>query len=295
MKVVGTFAAVRDLAAGVIGLVPTMGFLHEGHLALVDTARRECDTVVMSLFVNPLQFDETRDLSRYPRDSGRDAHLAAEQGVDVLFAPELEEMYPRPQLTRVRVSDVTEGLEGPLRPGHFEGVATVVAKLFIGTGADRAYFGRKDAQQLVTVTRMAFDLSMPVEVVPVPIVREPDGLALSSRNVFLSPEERDRASGISAGLMAAAGAAEDGERSAEELETMVAGHLGDLEVDYVTLADADSAQPVRRLEQDSFLAVAARVGNTRLIDNVFFRVTSAGIEADRGHRLEGPSILYEGR
>ncbi len=295
MKTVGTFAAARDLTAGVVGLVPTMGFLHEGHLALVDAARRECDTVVMSLFVNPLQFDETRDLSRYPRDPDRDAHLAGERGVDVLFAPELEEMYPRRQITRVRVSDVTEELEGRFRPGHFEGVTTVVAKLLAGTRADRAYFGRKDAQQLATVTRMAFDLSMPVEVVPVSIVRESDGLALSSRNVFLSPEERDRALRISVGLMAAAGAAEDGECSAEELELIVAGYLGDLEVDYVTLADADSVEPARRLEQDAFLAVAAHAGNTRLIDNVFFRVTSAGTEADRGNRLEGPSILYGGR
>jgi pantoate--beta-alanine ligase len=294
MKVVGTFAAARELVAGVVGLVPTMGFLHEGHLALVDVARRECDTVVMSLFVNPLQFDEARDLSRYPRNPGRDAQLAEERGVDILFAPELEEMYPRRQLTRVTVANVTEDLEGAFRPGHFEGVTTVVTKLLTGIRADRAYFGRKDAQQLITVTRMAFDLSMPVEVVPVSIVRESDGLALSSRNVFLSREDRDRALGISAGLMAAAGAAEDGERSAEELELIVAGYLGDLEVDYVTLADGDSVQPVRRLEQDAFLAVAARAGNTRLIDNVFFRVTSAGIEADRGNRLEGPSILYGG-
>jgi len=293
MRTVGTFEEVRMLGQGTVGLVPTMGFLHEGHLSLIDTARHECDTVVMSLFVNPLQFDESRDLSSYPRDLERDASLAAGRGVDVLFAPEMEEMYPEQPLTRVSVAEITEEMEGAHRPGHFEGVATVVAKLFAGTQAARAYFGRKDAQQLVTVTRMAADLSMPVEVVPVPIIREQDGLALSSRNVFLSEEERIRALAISSSLMKAADAVERGERSPLAVEAIVRAGLAGLEIDYVTLADAETARSIDTFVADAFLAVAARVGATRLIDNVFFRVSVDGAEADRGRRLDAPSILYE--
>ncbi len=292
MKIVQRFAEVRASTAGRLGLVPTMGFLHEGHLALVDAARRDCDTVVMSLFVNPLQFDETRDLSRYPRDLDRDAELAEGRGVDVLFAPELDEMYPQEPLTRVTVSGTTDEMEGAHRPGHFDGVATVVAKLFVGIRADRAYFGRKDAQQLATVTRMAADLSIPIEVVPVSIVREQDGLALSSRNVFLSLDERRRALGISTGLMAAADAAEGGERDGLQLESIVRARLDGVLIDYVALAGALSARRVDNLEEDAVLAVAARVGETRLIDNVFLTVRGDTIVADRGTRLDEPSILY---
>ncbi len=295
MRIVGTFAEVREWAAGVVGLVPTMGFLHEGHLALIDAARRECDTVVMSLFVNPLQFDETRDLDRYPRDLDRDAGLASSGGVDVVFAPAVEEMYPDEPLTRVKVSGLTEELEGAHRPGHFDGVATVVAKLFAGSRAQRAYFGRKDAQQLAIVTRMASDLSLPIEVVAVPIVRELDGLALSSRNVFLSPEQRSRALGISSGLMAAADAAEEGERRAPVLQDIVRAHLDGVDPDYVALADAGSMRTTARLDTDAILAVAGRVGATRLIDNVFLRLDGERVEADRGTRLDGPSILYQSR
>lgn len=293
MRTVGTFEEVRMLSEGTVGLVPTMGYLHEGHLSLIDAARRECDTVVMSLFVNPLQFDESRDLSVYPRDLERDASLAAGRGVDLLFAPETEEMYPEQPLTRVSVAEITEEMEGAHRPGHFEGVATVVAKLFAGTQATRAYFGRKDAQQLVTVTRMAADLSMPVEVVPVPIIREQDGLALSSRNVFLSEEERTRALAISGSLMEAADAVERGERSSRVLEAIVRAGLAGLEIDYVALADAATARSVETLVADAFLAVAARVGTTRLIDNVSFRVRADGADAERGMLLDAPSILYE--
>lgn len=293
MKTVGTFEEVRMLSEGTVGLVPTMGFLHEGHLSLIDTARNECDTVVMSLFVNPLQFDESRDLSSYPRDLGRDASLAAGRGVDVLFAPEMDEMYPEQPLTRVSVAEITEEMEGAHRPGHFEGVATVVAKLFAGTQPARAYFGRKDAQQLVTVTRMAADLSMPVEVVPVPIIREQDGLALSSRNVFLSDEERTRALAISASLMQAADSVERGERSALAIEAIVRAGLTGLEIDYVTLAGAATARSIDNLVTDAFLAVAARVGATRLIDNVYFGMSADGADAERGRRLNAPSILYE--
>ncbi len=292
MRIVERFSDVRASTGGTLGLVPTMGFLHEGHLALVDAARRDCDTVVMSLFVNPLQFDEGSDLSRYPRDLDRDAALAEGRGVDVLFAPDLDEMYPEEPLTRVTVSGTTEEMEGAHRPGHFDGVATVVAKLFAGIRADRAYFGRKDAQQLATVARMAADLSIPIRVIPVSIVREQDGLALSSRNVFLSSRERSRALGISSGLMAAADAAEDGERDGARLESIVRARLDGVLIDYVSLAGASSARRVDRLEDDAFLAVAARVGETRLIDNVFLSVTGAGVAADRGTRLDHGSILY---
>lgn len=292
MKIVGTFAETRELAAGTVGLVPTMGFLHEGHLSLIDAARSECDTVVMSLFVNPLQFDESRDLSRYPRDLDRDEALAEDRGVDVLFAPDLEEMYPTEPLTRVSVAQVTDEMEGAYRPGHFEGVATVVAKLFAGTQAHRAYFGRKDAQQFAVVTRMAADLSIPIEIVSVPIVREDDGLALSSRNVFLSREDRRRALSISTGLMRAADAAEGGLRSARELEGLVEIHFDEVGIDYVTLADAATALPLEVLDREAFLAVAVRVGVIRLIDNVRFGVTGAAVTADRGVLLEGPSMLY---
>ena len=295
MKIVGTFAETRALSYGTIGLVPTMGFLHEGHLSLIEAARAECDTVVMSVFVNPLQFDESRDLDRYPRDLERDATLAEAHGVDVVFAPETEEMYPDYPLTRVVVTGVAEGMEGTHRPGHFGGVATVVAKLFAGTQADRAYFGRKDAQQLAVITRMGADLSFPIEVVPVPIVRERDGLALSSRNVFLEREDRKAALRISAGLMEAATAAEAGERVASHLESIVRVHLAGMDVDYVALADASSTDRIAHLVGDSFLAVAVRVGPIRLIDNVFFRWDPDGVKADQGVRLKRPSALYRSK
>jgi pantoate--beta-alanine ligase len=295
MRIVETFAEARSLCSGAVSLVPTMGFLHEGHLSLVDAARSEgAGTIVMSLFVNPLQFDEQADLDRYPRDLDRDAGLAADRGVDVLFAPPVEEVYPQPPLTSVVVGEITDALEGAFRPGHFEGVATVVAKLFAGLRPDRAYFGRKDAQQLAVVRRMAADLSFPVDVVAVSTIREPDGLALSSRNVFLSDDERRLALGISAGLFAAADLAEGGERSAAALETAVRSRMaGEVRVEYVTLTDAASVRPVAELVRSAFLAVAARVGSTRLIDNVHFDVIGGSPVADRGIRLEVASLLYE--
>jgi pantoate--beta-alanine ligase len=270
-----------------------MGFLHEGHLSLIEAARQECDTVVMSLFVNPLQFDRDDDLARYPRDLERDAALAGEAGADVVFAPELEEMYPEDQLTRVNVTGLSDELEGPNRPGHFEGVATVVAKLFAGLQPGRAYFGRKDAQQLAVVRRMATDLSMPVDVVGVPIVREGDGLALSSRNIFLSEDERSIALELSRGLMGAADLVEAGERDAKAITNAVYFEIGDvLDVEYVALAGQDRVQPLTRLDRPAFLALAAWAGNTRLIDNVHFDSTADGYVADRGNRLAAASVLY---
>jgi pantoate--beta-alanine ligase len=269
-----------------------MGYLHEGHLALVEAAREQSDTVIASLFVNPLQFDESADLDRYPRDTNRDAELLAKAGCDVLFAPEMGEMYPDPPLARVSLSGITEEMEGARRPGHFEGVATVVAKLFAGLRPDRAYFGRKDAQQLAVVTRMAADLSFPVEVIGCPTVRERDGLALSSRNVFLGPEDRTAALALSRGLGAAAAAARAGERAGAVLEGLVLDEMertSGVDPEYAVLADAARAARIPDLDRPAFLAAAARVGPVRLIDNV--RLQPDGT-ADLGVRLERPSILY---
>jgi len=293
MRITKSFAETRSACSGTVGLVPTMGFLHEGHLSLVEAARDHNDTVVMSLFVNPLQFDRDDDLVRYPRDLERDAALATAAGADIVFAPELEEMYPAEQLTRVNVSALSDELEGPNRPGHFEGVATVVAKLFSGIRSDRAYFGRKDAQQLAIVKRMAVDLSMPLEVIGVPIVREGDGLALSSRNIFLSAAERIAALALSRGLMLAADAVAAGERDAKVITNAVYGEIGDdLNVEYVTLAGQDDVRPMFTLDRPAFLALAAWSGNTRLIDNVHFDAAGGGYVADRGTSLSTPSVLY---
>ncbi len=294
MKVVETFAAARAAWSGRRGLVPTMGYLHEGHLALMRRARSESDTVVASLYVNPLQFGPGEDLARYPRDRDRDAALAADAGVDVLFAPAPPEMFAALPSTRVSVDALAETLEGRFRPGHFEGVATVVAKLFAGLQPHAAYFGRKDAQQLAVVRRLVRDLSFPIEVVGVPTVREHDGLALSSRNTYLGPATRAAAVALSRGLFAAADLVEGGERDAAVLEDAVRAVTSRelrLDVEYVELADAAETIRLLRLDREAFLAVAARVGGTRLIDNVRFTPAGDGFVADRGVRLDGPTIL----
>lgn len=294
MIVLSTFAEVRAAATGRVGLVPTMGYLHDGHLALMSAARTDADTVVASLFVNPLQFGPEEDFARYPRDLERDTDLAVSAGVDILFVPEVEEMYPEPPRTGIVISDLTEHFEGAQRPGHFEGVALVVAKLFAGIQPHSSFFGNKDAQQLAVVRRLAADLSFPVDIVSVPTVREADGLALSSRNRFLSEAERLQARGLSRGLFAAADAVEAGERSGPELESIArhrAAEVGHLQLEYAALADAATVQPMPKLVADSFLAVAARVGETRLIDNVAFTVDGDEVVADRGTHLDGPSIL----
>ena len=294
MRVTKTFAETRDACSGRVGLVPTMGFLHEGHLSLIEGARRENDTVVMSLFVNPLQFDRKDDLVRYPRNLERDVDLAASAGADIVFAPEVDEMYPAEQLTRVNVKGLSDELEGPNRPGHFEGVATVVAKLFAGVQPQRSYFGRKDAQQLAVVRRMALDLSLPTEVIGVPIVREADGLALSSRNIFLTNEQRLVALGLSRGLLAAADLVESGERDAKAITNAVYFEIGDgLNVEYVALAGQDLVQPLTTLDRPAFLALAAWSGETRLIDNVHLDAARDGFVGDRGVRLGEPSVLYQ--
>lgn len=292
MRVVETFSESRSLSTGRVGLVPTMGFLHEGHLSHIHRARETSDTVVVSLFVNPLQFEDEADLDRYPRDVGRDAALASAAGADVLFAPPTEEMYPDQPLTRVTVAHLADHMEGPRRPGHFDGVATVVAKLLAGLRPDTAHFGRKDAQQLAVVTRMAFDLSLPTQIVPGPTVREADGLALSSRNIFLSEGERGDAVQLSSGLFAAADAIESGVVEAAELHEICRAHLSGIDVEYVQLASQALAEPLRVLAEPSFLALAATIGSTRLIDNVAIDFDGAHPIVDRGIRLERPSLLY---
>ena len=248
MRVVRTIAELRDVArTGTTGLVPTMGALHAGHVALFDAARAESDTVVASLFVNPTQFGEQADLAAYPRDEAADAAVAAEAGVDLLFAPGVEEMYPPGFGTWVDVEGASAGLEGAFRPGHFRGVATVCLKLFSIVRPERAYFGRKDAQQVVVVKQLVRDLALPVEIRVVDTVRDPDGLAISSRNVQLSPAERAQALAIPRALQT-----RDPGRARDVLAA--AG----LDPDYVEVADLDGPT----------LAVAVRVGSTRLIDNV---------------------------
>ncbi len=296
MIVVETFSDVRAASAGRVGLAPTMGYLHDGHLSLFRAARERCDTVVASIFVNPLQFGPNDDLTRYPRDLDRDAALADREGVDILFVPPAAEMYPESPRTALHIADLTEHFEGAHRPGHFEGVAIVVAKLLAGSQPSHAFFGRKDAQQLAVVRRMAADLSFPVEIVPVSTVRESDGLALSSRNTFLSTDDRVSALALSGGLMAAAAAVEAGERDGAALEALVVEAVGSVDgarLEYAALADAATVQPLTELTTDAFLAVAARVGETRLIDNVAFSVGVDSVMIDRGTTLEGPSVLEE--
>lgn len=254
-----------------VGFVPTMGALHEGHLALVREARQRASFVVASIFVNPTQFGPSEDLARYPRDLEGDVRKLSD--ADVVFAPEPGEMYPPGERTRVRVEGLTEHLCGASRPGHFEGVATVVAKLFALVGPSTAVFGKKDFQQLAVIRRMTRDLFFPVEVVGYPTVREPDGLAMSSRNAYLSPDDRARALGVPRGLAAAAAAFARGERRAGPLRSLALAEIEPIarSIDYVTLADADAITPLSddaRVPDRALLAVACRIGETRLIDNV---------------------------
>ena len=249
-----------------IGLVPTMGALHAGHLSLVDAARRENEIVVVSIFVNPIQFGPNEDFERYPRDPERDAVLLGEAGVDAIYEPPIAAMYPPGASTRVRVGGVAEPLEGKARPGHFEGVATVVTKLFAAVQPDRAYFGQKDAQQVAVVKRLVRDLDLGVGVRVGETVREPDGVALSSRNVYLDPAERRAAAGISAGLLQAASAYAAGERRLDVLRELIRARLAAeplVQLEYAELVDPDTFSAPGTLA-----VIAARVGRTRLIDNL---------------------------
>lgn len=291
MEVTRTFAVTRDGYDGVVGLLPTLGYLHEGHLTLMDLLREQCDTLVVSLFVNPTQFNEAEDFDAYPRDEERDARLAEEHGADLLFAPDVEEVYPGPSISTVEVIGVTDEMEGRHRPGHFVGVATVVAKLFAGLRPDVSMFGRKDAQQLTVLRAMTRDLRFPIDIVEAPVVREPDGLALSSRNVRLSREERYAALAISRGLFQAAEQVDAGERRSERLEGTVERSMKGLDIDYVKLSSRETMKPIDSLDRPAVLAVAAHVGAVRLIDNVAFDVVDGRPIPDRGILLDEPSRL----
>jgi pantoate--beta-alanine ligase len=272
-RIVRTRAELRDALDGVarpVGLIPTMGWLHEGHRALIRQARAADATTVVSIFVNPRQFNVAEDYTKYPRNEGRDLEICVSEDVDLVFAPEAAEVYPAGFDTTVSVGAVAQPLEGAARPGHFQGVATVVAILFGLVGAEHAYFGQKDAQQVMVIRQMARDLAIPTQVIACPTVREPDGLALSSRNVHLSPAERRAAPVLRRALLAARARWEAGERSAEALraamrETLMAASLANVE--YVSVADAHTLQELERNDGPALLSLAVRFGTTRLIDN----------------------------
>ena len=258
-----------------VGLVPTMGAFHEGHLSLMRAARDRDDVVVVSLFVNPTQFGPSEDFARYPRDEAGDAALAEQVGVDVLFVPSVEEMYPAGDVTTVEVGKLTEGLCGAFRPGHFRGVTTVCLKLLNIVQPHRAYFGLKDYQQCKVIQRMVRDLRLALEIVPCPTVREPDGLAMSSRNSLLSPEERAAATVLPRALSRASELAKRGETSAEALRDAVRRQVADeplARLQYVEVADPETLEPLDRVRGRFLVALAAYVGATRLIDNCIVEV-----------------------
>ena len=281
MEVVKEKARIREIveearAAGrIVGLVPTMGYFHEGHLELMRRARAECDLVVVSLFVNPTQFGPGEDLQAYPRDFDRDRSMAESVGLDYIFNPEPSEMYPQGFSTHVEVEGLSDILCGAIRPGHFRGVATVVAKLFNIVPAQRVYFGQKDAQQLAVIKRMAADLDFALEVVAVPTVREEDGLAMSSRNIYLTGRDRDDALVLARALRTAAGMIEAGERDVSEISEAMQGvfdALPSVNLEYIAICDTIYLQPLEELHGEVLIAVAARVGKARLIDNMVFEV-----------------------
>ncbi len=281
MRTIRTVAELRSALAphrrdGLrVGLVPTMGAFHDGHLSLIRQARAQCDVVVVSLFVNPTQFNDPSDLRAYPREESRDAAMASDLGVDYLFMPSREEVYPPGFATTVSVAGLTERLEGAHRGrAHFDGVATVVTKLFNMVGPDVAYFGQKDAQQAIVVRRLARDLDIPVRIEICPTIRESDGLAMSSRNVHLSPAERERATGLQRALHAVQDAVAAGERDALTARSAGLAELtrARIQPDYLELVDTDTLAPVEQIDGDVLAVVAARVGATRLIDNQTIRL-----------------------
>jgi pantoate--beta-alanine ligase len=282
MKTVTTVSGMKTLQAGwraegrTIGFVPTMGFLHEGHLSLVRECRKSADATVVSIFVNPLQFGPQEDLRRYPRDPERDGALLEKDGVDLLFLPDDREMYPPGYRTSVEVAGLQDKLCGRSRPGHFKGVATVVLKLFQIVRPDIAFFGQKDAQQALILQRMGKDLNLDVEIRVMPIVREPDGLAMSSRNTYLNAEERRAATILFRSLEQARRMYENGERAAgrirdQLLRTIASEHLA--KVDYAEIVDPGSLDPVERIEGRTLVALAVYIGRTRLIDNIMLGPT----------------------
>lgn len=274
MQRVTTLLELRSARAQLpepVGLVPTMGYLHEGHLSLARAARAECASVVASIFVNPTQFGPDEDLSTYPRDLARDLHALEAEDVDLVWIPTPDIMYPPDFQTWITVEKVTQPLEGSVRPGHFRGVTTVVAKLFTGVQPHKAYFGQKDAQQTVVIRQMTRDLNFPIDIVICPTVREPDGLALSSRNAYLNPKERQAATVLYRALTAARAAFDQGERQAEPLRDMVdcaiaSEPLADLQ--YVSCAHTETLQELKDVTDRAVLSLAVSVGKTRLIDNI---------------------------
>lgn len=274
--------AIREKAAGrSIGFVPTMGALHQGHASLVCAAVDRDDVPVASIFVNPAQFAPHEDLDTYPRPFEDDCALLDALGVEILYAPDAASMYPEGYATYVSVEGLSEGLCSLSRPHFFRGVATVVTKLFNTVLPDRAYFGQKDAQQCAIIKRMAHDLDMDVEIIEMPIVREPDGLAMSSRNRYLSPDQRREALRLSAALRKAQALLEDGERSASVILDAVHAGLAPLKADYVSLVDAGTMRPMREAAGEVLLAVAVNMGPARLIDNIKFKVPVAAQEEGR--------------
>ncbi len=260
----------RLLLDGSVGLVPTMGYLHEGHLSLTRRAKAECKAVVVSIFVNPTQFAPTDDLSKYPRDLERDLHLLESVGVDLVWTPTPEVMYPPGFQTWIEVEKMTRPLEGSMRPGHFRGVTTVVSKLFNAVQPTKAYFGQKDAQQAVVIRQMTHDLNFPIEIVVCPIVREADGLAMSSRNVYLDPEQRKAATILFRALSAAEDEFETGERDAEKLRRKMKEVIDReplAQMQYVSCADYDTLEELETVKGKTLLSMAVFLGKTRLIDN----------------------------
>jgi pantoate--beta-alanine ligase len=260
-----------------LGLVPTMGALHEGHLSLIRAAKKQCDIVVATIFVNPTQFGPNEDFSRYPRTFASDCALLQTEGVDILFAPSVEEMYPTGTTrTFIEVPGISDRLDGLSRPGHFRGVATVVAKLFHIVSPDLAYFGQKDAAQVAVLRAMVHDLNFPINLIVCPTVRDSDGLALSSRNQYLSPEERSHALALSQSLFSATAQAKEGIHDAAQLKSAVRQNLQStpaLKIDYIEIVDPTTLEPVSNVRDGALIAVAAWVGKTRLIDNALFPAT----------------------
>jgi len=274
MKVVETVAELKKLREklpGPVGFVPTMGYLHEGHLVLVRQARAENASVAVSIFVNPTQFGPKEDFKQYPRDPKRDLALLGGEGTDVVFMPPVDEVYPPGFNSWVEVGKIAEKLEGASRPGHFRGVATVVARLFDLVKPDRAYFGQKDAQQLIVIRKMAADLDMSLEVVAVPTVREPDGLAMSSRNTYLNPEERKQAAVLYQALTLAQRLYSDGEKDAEVIRRKMTALIQKqplADIDYISIAGAETLEELDELNPPALVSMAVRIGKTRLIDNI---------------------------
>jgi len=273
MKIVTTLPelrAARHTLPGPIGFVPTMGYLHAGHISLVQAAKADCASVAASIFVNPTQFEPNEDLARYPRDLPRDLSLLETTGVDLVWTPSVEVMYPPGFQTWVEVEKLTRPQEGEIRPGHFRGVTTVVAKLFNTVSPDRAYFGQKDAQQAAVIRQMTKDLNFPIEIVVCPTLREADGLAMSSRNTYLNPEERQAATVLFRALTAAKVAYDSGEREAEKLRTVVRETVATeplAKLQYVSCADYDMLEELETVRAKALLSMALYVGKTRLIDN----------------------------